>query len=90
MRTIGDISMRSGNLRVARDTWTAAQSLFERAEQTRDFAGIEERLMFSAEKSSRRIEDKQLESEETRRKEVRDLSSHHFDNTPEHFPSSAA
>ncbi|KAJ7859864.1 hypothetical protein B0H14DRAFT_2746184 [Mycena olivaceomarginata] len=70
MRTIGDISMRSGNLRVARDTWTAAQSLFERAEQTRDFAGIEERLMFSAEKSSRRIEDKQLESEETRRKEA--------------------
>ncbi|KAJ7839329.1 hypothetical protein B0H14DRAFT_2787348 [Mycena olivaceomarginata] len=53
MRTIGDISMRCGDLRNASDMWTAARSLFERAEQTRDVAGINKRLMSSTEQSSR-------------------------------------
>ncbi|KAF7344685.1 NB-ARC domain-containing protein [Mycena venus] len=44
MRTIGDVYMRHGDLSKARETWEAARPLFERSEQKKEVARIDERL----------------------------------------------
>ncbi|KAF7336985.1 AAA domain-containing protein [Mycena venus] len=44
MRTMGDVCLRRRDLAKARELWVEARPLFERAQQTREVAGIDERL----------------------------------------------